>query len=66
MVESPPDHDVDKPYFLLGVNIYALVSVALSLATNALATSLIAYKSWCVLLVFILGHYNIQCQPRGL
>ena len=42
------------PYFLLGTTKYALVSVVSSLATNVLATSLIAYQAWYVLFIFIL------------
>ncbi len=37
-----------RPTFLVQDN-YAEIAAVLSLATNILATSLIAYKAWCVL-----------------
>ena len=54
VITSPPDTGHMIPYFLLGTTKYALVSVVSSLATNVLATSLIAYQAWCVLFIFIL------------
>lgn len=38
-----------SPVLLISGNPYAYAGVFLSFATNALATSLIAYKAWCVL-----------------
>ena len=35
--------------FLIVENAYAQASAVLSLVTNVFATSLIAYKAWCVL-----------------
>ena len=52
MITSPPDTGHMIPYFLLGTTKYALVSVVSSLATNVLATSLIAYQAWCVPFIF--------------
>ena len=37
--------------FLIAQNGYAQASVVLSLGTNVLATSLVAYKAWCVFVI---------------
>lgn len=39
--------------FLVEGNVYAEIAAFLSLATNVLATSLIAYKAWYVLAGFL-------------
>ena len=49
MVEG---EDIPSPFelsVLISRNVYGIIPLVLSFSTNVLATSLIAYKAWCVL-----------------
>ena len=50
MAESPASIDLS---FIFAKNIYGDVAVALTLLTNIIATSLIGYKAWHVILMLI-------------
>ena len=65
MVEG---QDIPSPFelsILISRNVYGIIPLVLSFSTNVLATSLVAYKAWCVRFTSLFTYFNAHHKLAG-